>query len=118
MSKRPDGALEQSIMTVLWAADEPLPPTDIRERLEIGLAYTTVATVLGRLQAKGLVRRRDDGGRAFRYEAAVDESQLAVRRMSEVLNGVSDREKVLARFVGGLSKKDAKALRNLLEVRD
>ena len=114
MTRRPDGALESSIMSVLWAADEPLPPNEIRDRLDLDLAYTTVTTVLGRLQTKGLVARIDEGGRAYLYRAAVAESELAVRRMSEVLSGASDREQVLAGFIGALSKKDAKALRRLL----
>lgn len=113
MTKRPDGALEHEIMTVLWAADAPLPPGEIKERIAIELAYTSVATVLGRLQIKGLVRRIESG-RAFAYEAAIDESQLAVRRIGEVLAAASDKGQVLAGFVGSLSKKDIKSLRAML----
>ena len=58
---------------MLWSADGPLPPAEIKGRLTTDLAYTSVATVLGRLHAKGLVRR-SEAGRAFEYEAAVDES--------------------------------------------
>ena len=113
MAKRPDGALEHEIMTVLWSADGPLPPGEIKERLTVELAYTSVATVLGRLQVKGLVRRIESG-RAFSYEASLDESQLAVRRISEVLSAASDKGQVLAGFVGSLSKKDIKSLRAML----
>ena len=113
MAKRPDGALEHEIMMVLWAADEPLLPGEIKERLTIQLAYTSVATVLGRLQIKGLVRRIESG-RAFAYQASVDESQLAVRRIGEVLSAASDKGQVLAGFVGSLSKKDIKSLRAML----
>jgi len=113
MAKRPDGALEHDIMTVLWGAEEPLLPAQIKDRLTIELAYTSVATVLGRLQAKGMVRRTE-AGRAFVYEACIDESQLAVRRIGEVLSSASDKGQVLAGFVGSLSKKDIKALRSML----
>ena len=113
MAKRPDGALEHEIMTVLWAATEPLPPGEIKDRLTVELAYTSVATVLGRLQVKGLVRRIESG-RAFAYEASIDESQLAVRRIGEVLSAASDKGQVLAGFVGSLSKRDVKALRTML----
>jgi predicted transcriptional regulator len=113
MSKRPDGALEHDIMAVLWAADRPLQPGEIKERLATNLAYTSVATVLGRLQIKGLVRRAE-AGRAFAYAACIDESQLAVRRIGEVLSSASDKGQVLAGFVGSLSKKDIKALRAML----
>ncbi len=113
MTKRPDGALEHDIMAVLWSADEPLLPADIKSRLSSDLAYTSVATVLGRLLTKGLVTRTESG-RAFAYEAAVDEAQLAARRIDDVLSTATDRDAVLAGFVRGLSKKDAKALRALL----
>ncbi len=113
MAKRPDGALEHDIMAVLWATDRPLQPGDIKDRLETELAYTSVATVLGRLHTKGLVERTESG-RAFTYRAAIDESQLAVRRIGAVLESVPDKAQVLAGFVGTLSKKDIKALRALL----
>ena len=113
MAKRPDGALEHDIMAVLWAAEQPLQPGEILSRLSTKLAYTSVATVLGRLHTKGLVRRIE-AGRAFAYEACIDESQLAVRRIGEVLSTASDKSQVLAGFVGSLSKKDIKALRAML----
>jgi len=113
VAKRPDGALEHDIMTVLWSADAPLQPGEIKDRLATKLAYTSVATVLGRLHAKGLVRRIE-AGRAFAYEACIDESRLAARRMGEVLSQASDKGQVLAGFVGSLSKKDIGALRAML----
>jgi len=111
--KRPDGALEHDIMAVLWAATEPMLPAEIKSHLPNELAYTSVATVLGRLSAKGLVERRV-AGRAFAYQATVDESTLAARRINEVLSGTSDRRAALAGFVGSLSKRDAQALLKLL----
>ena len=113
MAKRADGALEHDIMMVLWAAEEAMLPAEIRDRLSTALAYTSVATVLGRLHTKGLVRRTESG-RAFAYTACIDESQLAVRRIGEVLSSASDKSQVLAGFVGTLSKKDIKALRAML----
>jgi predicted transcriptional regulator len=114
MTRRPDGALETDVLKVLWAADRPLQPGEINERLDAGLAYTSVATVLTRLQAKGLVTR-SSAGRAYAYEAAVDESDLAVRRISELLESSSDRTLVLTRFIGGLPAREAKALRAVLD---
>ncbi len=117
MTRRPDGALEHDIMTVLWAAANPLQPGEVNERLPTRLAYTSVATVLGRLHAKGLVER-SVSGRAFTYHASVAESELAARRIGDVLSSASDRTAVLAGFVGSLSKRDAKALRKLLDGHD
>jgi len=113
MARRPDGALEHDIMVVLWAADGPLHPGVVKERLTTDLAYTSVATVLGRLHTKGLVRRTETG-RAYAYEASVDESQLAVQRIGALLSATSDKGQVLAGFVSSLSKKDLAALRAML----
>lgn len=114
MTKRPDGALEHDVLTVLWAATEPLLPADVKARLGSDLAYTSIATVLGRLHDKGLVERLP-AGRAFAYRALVDEAQLAAQRIDDMLSSAKDRNAVLARFVGALSKRDAKALRKLLD---
>lgn len=114
MTRRPDGALEHDILAVLWAADRPLLPGEVNEQLGKGLAYTSVATVLSRLHVKGLVQRQA-AGRAFAYQPAFDESELAARRIDEVLAGSTDPSKVLARFVGGLSKRDARLLRAILD---
>lgn len=114
MKRRPDGALENDVLKVLWAADGPLLPAEINDALDAGYAYTSIATILTRLQAKGLVER-SPAGRAFTYRAVVDESDLAVRRMAELLDSSSDRTQVLSRFFGGLPAREAKAIRALLD---
>jgi predicted transcriptional regulator len=110
MAKRPDGALEHDIMKVLWASERPLRPGEINDLLHTRLAYTSVATVLGRLHTKGLVERAESG-RAFAYRAAITESTLAARRIDEVLSAANDRDAVLTEFVDGLSKRDAELVR-------
>jgi predicted transcriptional regulator len=114
MTRRPDGALEQDVLEVLWAADGPLLPAEINERLDAGYAYTSIATILTRLQAKGLVTRTP-AGRAFAYQAAVDESELAVRRIGELLDSSSDRTQVLAKFIDTLSARELKAVKSMLD---
>lgn len=114
MRRRPDGALENDVLRVLWASETPLRPSEINDRLGAGHAYTSIATVLSRLHAKGLVERAP-AGRAFAYSPAMDESTLAVRRITDLLNSSSDRSQVLSRFVGGLSARDAKAVRAMLD---
>jgi predicted transcriptional regulator len=117
MARRPDGALENDVLRILWSADRPLLPAEINDRLDAGYAYTSVATILTRLQAKGLVVRTP-AGRAFVYEACVDEPDLAVRRITELLDSASDRVQVLSRFIGGLSGREAEAVKTLLESAD
>ena len=114
VTRRPDGALEQDVLRVLWAAERALLPGEINDRLDAGYAYTSVATVLTRLQAKGLVVRTP-AGRAFAYAAAIDEPELAVRRIIDLLDSSSDRAKVLSRFFDGLPEREVRAIRSMLD---
>jgi predicted transcriptional regulator len=114
MTRRPDGALEHDVLQVLWSADGPLSPAEINERLDAGYAYTSIATILTRLQAKGLVTRTPIG-RAFAYEAAVGEAELAAQRIGELLDSSTDRTQVLAKFIDTLSPRELKAVKSMLD---
>jgi predicted transcriptional regulator len=111
--RRAAGELEAAVLAVLQEADLPLSPSEVLETLGGGLAYTTVVTILARLQAKGTVNRHKDG-RSFRYSPADDPAGLAARRLARMLDAEPDREGVLARFVSGLSTADEELLRRVL----
>ncbi|MEV7387657.1 MULTISPECIES: BlaI/MecI/CopY family transcriptional regulator [unclassified Streptomyces] len=111
--RRARGALESDVLAALWAADGPQTAREVRERLPGDLAYTTVLTILSRLHDKGmLVRHRE--GRGYAYEPARDEASHTAQRMHSLLEGGSDREAVLARFVSELSAQDEHLLHQLL----
>jgi predicted transcriptional regulator len=75
---------------------------------------STSSPVRARLYEKGLVTR-DRQGRGFAYRATLSESELAARRMGEVLKSAADRKAVLVGFVGSLTKRDVKALRAMVQ---
>ena len=115
--RRPAGALEAEVMAVLRAADAPLSPGQVRERLTARprggeLSYSTVVTIVSRLHAKGLLAR-ERAGRGFAY-TPVDPASLAAGQMSRALDAGVDHGAVLTRFVSGLSGRDARLLRRLL----
>lgn len=112
--RRPMGALEAEVLDVLWRADGPMIPADVRVAMDNGLAYTTVMTILVRLWEKGLAERAKQG-RAYAYSAVVSESDLAANRMRDALAATSDRTATMSRFVEGLDEGEAAALRALLE---
>ena len=63
------GELERAVMERLWAAEGPMTARAVQDGLTArDLATTTVLTVLGRLERKGLVTRERDG-RAHHYRA-------------------------------------------------
>jgi predicted transcriptional regulator len=115
--RRPSGALEGEVLAVLRAAGMPVTPGQVRERLAARqrgeLAYSTVVTIVSRLHAKGLLAR-ERAGRGFAY-TPVDEASLAAGQMSRALDGGADHDAVLTRFVSGLSGRDARLLRRLLD---
>jgi predicted transcriptional regulator len=78
MSKHTLGDLQSAIMRVLWERGEASVAA-VHEALseERGLAPTTIATMLRKMEAKGVVAHRVEG-RQFLYRAEV--SQVQVRR--------------------------------------
>jgi predicted transcriptional regulator len=77
------GPLEAELVRAAWAARGPVSVRHLLERINKGrspeLAYTTVMTVMNRLAAKGVLRRRKEG-RGYLYEpVASDSAGLAVR---------------------------------------
>ncbi|OSM43881.1 BlaI/MecI/CopY family transcriptional regulator [Nesterenkonia sp. PF2B19] len=107
------GDLERSVMSLLWDSAESLSANDVRDRLDEDLAVTTVLTVLARLEKKNMVTR-ERSSRPHRYAAAASREEHTVEMLNEVLGTASDREAVLARFIGGISDSEATALRRIL----
>lgn len=108
------GDLERSVMSLLWEGDTSLSANDVRDQLGEDLAVTTVLTVLSRLEKKGLVRR-ERSTRPHRYTTTASREEHTVEMLNEVLGTASDREAVLARFIGGVSEEEAAALRRILK---
>ena len=78
------GDLQLRIMKVLWDRPEATV-SEVVEALgpKLGLAYTTMATMLRKMEARGLVRHRADG-RTFVYQAIMKEDSVT-RSMAEHL---------------------------------
>jgi predicted transcriptional regulator len=112
--RRPPGALENAVLTVLWQAGAALTAGEVRDALAGPLSYSTVVTILSRLHDKGLLARQREDGRAFRYRPVTDEPGLAARRMHQALTAGPDRGAVLSHFVSDLTADDEVLLRELL----
>lgn len=107
------GALEGEVLGCLWRSRAPMTPGEVLAALDGSLAYTTVMTILTRLWQKGLAER-EQRGRAYAYSAAMTEADLTASRMRNTLATTSNRRAALNRFVDGLSKREATALRQAL----
>lgn len=90
----PGGDLEYRALCALWDLRSGTV-RDVHERIGASpeLAYTTVGTVLDRLLAKGLLRRRREG-RGFVYEPAVARSEIDGARLGAVVASMGPRPAV------------------------
>jgi predicted transcriptional regulator len=80
-------------------------------------AYTTILTVLDRLERKGFVHRQRDE-RAHRYSAVTTREEYTVSLMREALVLSSDRNAALVRFAETASPEEATILRHALAGHD
>ncbi len=79
------GDLQHAIMAVLWARGEATT-ADVHEALREprGLALTTIATMLHKMEGKGVVAHRAEG-RQFVYRPTVSEDQVRRSMVGELV---------------------------------
>ena len=82
--------LQLAILDVLWTRGEATV-AEVQEALqeERALAYSTVSTLLSRLEQKGAVSHRAEG-RVFFYRAEVREEEVSNSLVSDLLSRVFD----------------------------
>jgi predicted transcriptional regulator len=107
------GDLEQQVFAALAAGDGPMTTGEVRDAIGGELAYTTVMTVLARMQAKGLATRTRVG-RSYAYSAVVDAAEVTAHQIHRLLDARGDRAAVLTRFVSGLSPEESRLLVELI----
>ena len=85
------GKAELEVLRVLWDAG-PLTVRDVMEHLhqqDRKVAYTTVQTMLGRLEQKAFVRS-DKSGLAYIYSAIVSRERFSRSRLKNLLDQLYD----------------------------
>ncbi len=79
------GDLQHAIMKVLWERGEATSAeVHAALRAERGLAFTTIATMLRKMEDKGVVAHRPDG-RQFIYRPVVSEDQVRRSMVGELV---------------------------------
>jgi BlaI family penicillinase repressor len=82
------GKLQLAILEVLWRHPGATVQTvQSRVRSARPLAYTTIATMLKKMEARGLVTHEQDG-RFFKYRAAVTREELSSGVVQDVLGAL------------------------------
>ena len=110
--------LEMQVMEALWAAG-PASVREIQESfpLKDRPAYTTVQTLVYRLEGKKAVRRVKKIGNAHIFEAAISRSGAQHRLIDELLSFFGGKSQpVMARLIetGQLTLEDVKEAEQLL----
>jgi predicted transcriptional regulator len=110
------GDLEARVLRVVWAVGEPAPAREIHERVveEHEVALLTVVTVLNKLVAKKVLRRRKRDG-LLHYSAQLGEEEFRARVSRRMMEGILSfgPDAVAASFVDVLAEHDPDRLLEL-----
>jgi predicted transcriptional regulator len=119
MGKHTLGELQHAIMRVLWQRDEATV-AEVHEALheERGLAPTTIATMLRKMEDKGVVDHRVEG-RHFIYRPVISEDEVRTSMVGELLDRLfaGDPAALVSHLVSDhdLEDEEMDRLRALLE---
>ncbi|MDB4887702.1 MAG: BlaI family transcriptional regulator [Gemmatimonadetes bacterium] len=80
------GDRELDVMTTLWHRGSGTV-AEVQEALDARLAYTTVLTILRNLEAKGFLRREEEG-RAHRYFPRVKQRAAQKRALRRLIDTI------------------------------
>lgn len=109
---------ELDIMGVLWELGEATV-TEVRDRVDPNLAYTSISSMIRTLEMKGYVSHRRGEGKTHVYFPAIDPETAGESALSRVLDKIYGGSpiKLLAHLVekNRLSEKELARMRDLLK---
>ena len=109
---------ELDIMSVLWELGEATV-TEVRDRVDPDLAYTSISTMIRTLELKGYVSHRRGEGKTHVYFPVLEPEAAGESALGRVLDKVYGGSpiKLLAHLVEHqrLSEKDLERMRELLK---
>ncbi len=101
------GDLEQEILSIIWASKEPMNVRSVLEQLKEKSAYTTVMTVMTRMEKKGILKRIPDGN-SFVYTYTECKEEFAGKHLGGIFNSLVDTYGALAisQFIDSVKSDD------------
>ncbi|MDQ6635124.1 MAG: BlaI/MecI/CopY family transcriptional regulator [Gemmatimonadota bacterium] len=109
---------ELDIMSVLWDLGEATV-TEVRDRVDPDLAYTSISSMIRTLEIKGYVSHRRGEGKTHVYFPVIDAETAGASTLSRVLDKIYGGSpiKLLAHLVEKrrLSEKELARMRELLK---
>jgi len=109
---------ELDIMSVLWELGEATA-TEVRDRVDPDLAYTSISSMIRMLELKGYVSHRRGEGKTHVYFPVIDAEKAGASALGRVLNKIYGGSpiKLLAHLIEQkkLSEKEIARMRELLK---
>lgn len=109
---------ELDIMSVLWELGEATA-TEVRDRVDPDLAYTSISSMIRTLELKGYVSHRRGEGKTHVYFPTIDAETAGESALGRVLDKIYGGSpiKLLAQLVDQrrLSEKELARMRELLK---
>ena len=109
---------ELDIMSVLWELGEATV-TEVRDRVDPGLAYTSISSMIRTLEIKGYVSHRRGEGKTHVYFPAIEAEAAGESALGRVLDKIYGGSpiKLLAHLMERhrLSDKELARMRDLLK---
>lgn len=110
------GSLENEVMEIIWKKDCEVSVRDVLDALakRRDLAYTTVMTIMGRLEEKNILEKRKVGN-AFIFKPVLSREeftgQIVGGLIDDLLNDFSDT--AVSHFIRRVEEKDRSVLEKL-----
>ncbi len=112
------GSLEKQVIEVLWKAEKPLKPLEVKQQLKGDHAYTTIMTVLKRMSDKKILTRKMEG-KAYLYVPCTCKDKYIKSSLANVFGDLRRTygELAISQFVDVMktNKDDLKLLRQFLD---
>ena len=114
---------EHEVMEAFWAseAEAPLSIREVHERLTVKkpLAYTTVQTIVSRLEGKGALRRVRKVGNAHLFQSTVTRRSAQRRLVDDFLGLLGGTRPLMLHLLetGKLSLDDLRAIESAVKKR-
>jgi len=111
------GNLEQEVLSIIWSAQKPISVREVLDQCKEKYAYTTVMTVMNRLEKKGILSRCCEGN-MFLYTCAENKEQYADKHLDDIYKSLVDTfgDLAISHFIDSVKNddKNLKLLENYL----
>lgn len=113
---------ELEVMKLLWRAEDALPVTEIREKLQLSKGWepATIKTLISRLVSKGVVRQ--EKRKVYFYSPIITEKEYSTWATEDLITRLYNGKarNLVAALVNsdGLSQEDLDELRQMFKVEE